>query len=119
LAGRRLWQDGAMSLFRTHSRWRSEVKHDTPKALRIRAAVDAIHGRGLYPGIRRVMVELGEDLYRSRTIEPEWIVDGEPMTYLVHRRMSGRDNVVRKQRMKELGIDVDPGPFDDDGDCWY
>lgn len=100
-------------------RWRSKVNHSSPKALRIRAAVKAIHERGQYPGLRRVMRELGEPQYKERQVEPEWIVDGEPMAYLIQRRMSGRDNVVRKQMMKELGIELDPGPDYDYDDGWY
>jgi hypothetical protein len=98
------------------SNWRSKVNHSSPKALRIRAAVKAIHERGEYPGMRKVMNELGEEKYRERPVEPEWIVEGEPMTYTTERWMSGRDNEVRKQMMRELEIKPADDPFADDYD---
>lgn len=100
-------------------RWRDTVNHSSPKALRIRAAVEAIHARGEYPGLRRVMTELGEPQWRETT-HPSWIdADGEPLVYRTQRWMSGRDNVVRKAVMKELGIDLDPGPdYDYDEGYW-
>jgi len=101
-----------MSLFDTPSHWRSKVNHESPKALKIRAAVKAIHERGEYPGMQRVMNEIGEPLYKSRPVEPEWIVDGEPMTIMVKRWMSGRDNAVRKRAMREFGIEPEPHLWD-------
>jgi len=93
-----------MSLFGTSSDWRSRVNHHSPKARRIRDAVKAIHERGQYPGMQRVMNEIGDPLYRDLKVEPEWIVDGEPVVLSVRRWMSGRDNTVRKRAMRELGI---------------
>lgn len=101
-----------MSIFSTASDWRRSVNHESPKALRIREAVKTIHERGHYPGIQRVMNEIGEPLYRERVIDSEWIVDGEPMKILTKRWMSGRDNVVRKRAMRELGIDPEPHLWD-------
>lgn len=100
-------------IFAKRSQWRSQVNYESPKALKIRAAVKAIHERGQYPGMQRVMNEIGEPLYRERAVEPEWIVEGEPVTFLTKRWMSGRDNVVRKRAMRELGIEPEPHLWDD------
>ncbi len=99
-----------MNLFSTTS-WRDAVNHDSPKARKICEAVKAIHERGEYPGMQRVMNEIGEPLYREKVI-PDWIVDGEPMTIMTKRWMSGRDNVVRKKAMRELGITPEPHLWD-------
>ena len=99
--------------FNIRSDWRSKVNHESPKALKIRAAVKAIHERGEYPGMQRVMNEIGDPLYRSRPVEPEWIVDGEPMTISTRRWMSGRDNAVRHRAMRELGIDPERPLWED------
>lgn len=105
-----------VSLFQPRPHWRDQVKHDTPKALRIRAAVKAIHERGEYPGLRRTMRELGEPMYRETSTDV--VFNGEPLVIQTPRWMSGRDNVVRKQMMRELGINPEPGP-EYDYDYWY
>lgn len=107
--------------FDTHDNrsWRERVNHEAPKALRIRAAVQAIHGRGEYPGMQRVMNEIGEPLYRETD---RWTdEDGKSWGVTTRRWMSGRDNVVRKAAMRELGIEPETAPWDDGGfeDHWY
>lgn len=92
----------------THRVWRGNVNHESPKALKIRDAVKAIHERGEYPGMQRVMNEIGEPLYREKSMGRGWAVDGEPVTIMVRRWMSGRDNVVRHRAMRELGIHPEP-----------
>lgn len=81
--------------------WRDHVNHDSPKAKRIKRAVAAIHARNEYPGCRRVMHEIGEEVWKNKM-------------------MNGRDNVVRRRAMKELGISVEDNPMDDGGyeDNW-
>lgn len=93
------------------SSWRESVNHNSPKALKIRAAVKAIHERGQYPGQQRVMNEIGDPLYRETD---RWTTEsGESIGVMTRRWMSGRDNAVRKAAMKELGIEVVAGPNDD------
>lgn len=99
--------------------WRDKVNHQSPKAKRVRAAVEAIHARGEYPGLRRVMTELGERQF-NETTHPSWLDEnGEPLVYQTQRWLSGRDNVVRKAVMRELGIKHESGPnYDYDDGYW-
>ena len=77
--------------------WRDQVNHESPKALRVRKAVQEIHARGEYPGHGRVQRELGDRV-----------------TY----NLSGRDNAVRKREMGLLGISLAEGPAYDPYDDW-
>lgn len=98
--------------------WRDKVSHTSPKALRIRAAVQAIHERGEYPGMRRVMREIGDPVEKVSD-KPAFFVNGEPIHLTTTRWMSGRDNEVRKQMMRELDIKPQPDPFEGDYDPYW
>ena len=96
--------------------WREKVNHSSPKALKIRDAVKAIHSRGEYPGMRKVMRELGEEIEREG--EGREIAPGITLARS-DKWMSGRDNVVRKKMMSELGIKMEPDPFEGDYDPYW